>query len=192
MITRGLTFRRWVLATWIGWILGIPCIIALALLGEAVGIGGSQGLVGAGMGAGVGWMQSRALRGILDRRQAWLASCIGGLAVPFVATDVAKLLGWQSLYSVYPAVALGGLIAGVWQASILRARFDRTFAWGLASALGWTLAAGAVAVSDWLSHSHSLRGIWGALAYLGIIAMGGLLVGAVTGLAFAWMPRRES
>ena len=46
-------------ATWAGWLLGIPFIIILALMGEAVGIGGSQFLVGAGMGTGTGLLQSR-------------------------------------------------------------------------------------------------------------------------------------
>jgi hypothetical protein len=33
-------FGQWVCATWVGWLLGVPLIIALALIGETVGIGG--------------------------------------------------------------------------------------------------------------------------------------------------------
>ena len=35
----------WLRATWLGWILGVPLILVLALAGEAVGIGGAQVLV---------------------------------------------------------------------------------------------------------------------------------------------------
>jgi len=38
----------WLRATWLSWILGMPCIVLLALLGEALGLGGKQVLVGAG------------------------------------------------------------------------------------------------------------------------------------------------
>ena len=44
----------WLRATVAGWLLGVPLIVALALLGEAVGVGGAQFLVGVGMGAGLG------------------------------------------------------------------------------------------------------------------------------------------
>ena len=51
MIDRKL-FVSWIRNTWFGWLLGIPIIITLALIGEAVHIGGAQVLVGAGMGIG--------------------------------------------------------------------------------------------------------------------------------------------
>src|SRR5262245_14229103 len=55
----------WVGATCVGWLLGVPIIFVFALIGEAVGIGGTQVLVGAGMGAGIGLMQALALRRLL-------------------------------------------------------------------------------------------------------------------------------
>lgn len=115
-------FGLWVRSTWIGWVLGVPLIIALALIGEAVGIGGAQVLVGAGIGVGIGLMQGRALRGMLNQAVPWFWSCVVGLAVPFLATDVAKAGGLVFPYSLYASVALGGTIVGAWQAFLLRPR----------------------------------------------------------------------
>ena len=79
----------WLRATALGWLLGVPLIVALALLGEAVGIGGAQFLVGAGMGAGLGLTQGRVIRTVLPGSAPWFWSCVLGLAVPFAAVDVA-------------------------------------------------------------------------------------------------------
>jgi len=182
---------RWVRATWFGWLLGIPIIIVLALAGEAVGIGGAQVLVGAGMGTGIGLMQSRVIRSMLPKSGAWILACVVGLAAPFLVTDIAKTAGRNVGYSLFVAVAVGGLIAGGWQAIILRARFRKTFWWVVASALGWTLAAGTSALADPVSRLPALRGLWGALVYLGIVAVGGLILGLVTGVCLAWMVQHE-
>ncbi len=196
MSERNMSGRRlfvlWVRATWIGWILGVPLIIALALVGEAVGIGGAQVLVGAGIGMGIGFMQGRAIRKVLHQPVPWFWSCVVGLAVPFLATDISKAVGWELAYSLYACVALGGLIVGVWQAIILRPRLHKTGWWVFASVLGWTLAAETAAIADSLSRSQSLRGLWGALAYLAIVAVGGLILGLVTGISLVSIPRRET
>lgn len=178
-------FGRWVRATWAGWALGVPFIIALALVGEAVGIGGAQVPVGAGMGAGIGIMQGRVMRGVIDRAAPWFWSCVVGLAAPFLVGDIVKAAGWDFAYSLYTYVALGGLIVGVWQGVILRPRVHSTgmWMWVAGSVVGWALASGAAAVADFLSRSHSLRGIWGAIAYLGIVAGGGFVLGLITGIS---------
>jgi hypothetical protein len=174
---------RWVRATWVGWLLGVPLIIALALIGEVMGVGGAQWLVGAGIGAGVGLAQGRTILPILGRSGPWFWSCVGGVSAPFLGWDLAKAAGWHSPYSPYVALGLGGFLAGAWQAALLRDRFGSPSWWVAASALGWTLAGGTAAIADWLSRSQSFRGIWGALAYLAIVAAGGLMLGLVTGTA---------
>lgn len=189
MIDRRLFFS-WIRATWIGWLLGIPIIIALALMGEAIHIGGAQFLVGAGMGTGVGLIQGRVVRRILDKSAVWICSCIVGLAAPFLLTDLSKFVGWNLPYSLPLAIILGGLIIGGWQALILRSRVRQTGWWLVASALGWTLAAGTAALAD-SSRLRAIRGIWGALAYLGMIAAGGLVLGVVQGFGLAWLLRNE-
>ncbi len=190
MIDRKLFFS-WIRNTWLGWLLGIPIIIVLALIGEAVHIGGSQVLVGAGMGTGIGLMQGRVIRRILPKSALWLCSCIVGLGAPFLLTDLSKVFGWNLPYSLLALITIGGLIIGSWQALILRSRLRQTGWWIVASALGWALAAGTSAMAD-SSRAHAIRGIWGALVYLGIIAAGGLILGIVTGLCLAWLVRNES
>ena len=176
------SYAGWVRATWLGWVFGVPLIAAFALAGEALGIGGSQALVGAGMGAGIGLMQARLVRRVLDRFAPWFLSCVVGLTVRFLAADLLRAAGRENLYSLQVCVVLGGVIVGAWQAVILSRRFVRTWLWLIGSALGFTLAAGRATLADWLGRSHGLRGVRGALAYLGMIAAGGIVLGLVTGV----------
>lgn len=184
-------FGQWVRTTWAGWILGIPLIIALALVGEAIGIGGAQVIVGVGMGTGIGLMQGRAIRRLFQKSATWFWSCVVGLGAPFLAADVAKVAGWDFTYSLYVCVMLGGLIAGAWQMFILRSHLPHTGWWIVGSVAGWTLASAMAAIADTLSRAHSLRGIGGALAYLGIVAGGGLVLGIITGISLVWMLRHN-
>lgn len=184
-------YVRWIKATGLGWLLGIPCIAGLALIAELLGIGGAQVMVGAGMGVGVGFMQGRTLRGILPRAAPWFWSCVGGLAIPFLVADIARIAEWNLGYSVYWAVAVAGLTAGVWQAVILGKRFRSAHWWIPVSALGWTLAGALVGGSDAMVRNASVRGVAGLLAYLGLLAVGGFVLGAVTGVWLARAVPRE-
>jgi len=181
------TASGWVRATWLGWLAGIPLIIVFALIGEAISIGGTQVLVGLGMGTGVGLMQGRLLRGMLGSPAQWLWSCVVGLSAPFLVADIARAAGFSLPYALQVCVALGGLTAGLWQARLLRPHTTRSGRWVVASLLGWLLAAASAAAADSLPRTTALRGITGALIYLGIIAAGGLGLGAVTGLAMGKM-----
>ncbi len=178
-----LTVGAWLRATWYGWLLGVPLVILLALGGEAAGIGGSQVLVGIGMGLGVGLLQARLLRTVLSRPAVWLLSSAVGLAIPFLVTDLAPRFGRDLPYSLPIAVVAGGLIIGVWQAQLLRGHARSPGWWILANAVGWTLAAGMAYLADVAVRGHAIRGLPGALAYLGAVAAGGLLLGVVTGMA---------
>jgi hypothetical protein len=111
-----MNLTRWIRATWVGWLAGIPLVILFALSGEALGIGGAQALVGAGMGAGVGVMQGRALRPILGRAAPWTWSCVIGLTLAFLLADGLRAIGRESPYAVQLAVAFGGIVAGFRQA----------------------------------------------------------------------------
>lgn len=188
-----LTLGTWVRATWYGWLLGVPLVIAFALVGENVGIGGRQVLVGLGMGTGVGLLQSRAIRSVLPHPAAWLASCILGLGVPFLGTDVATTIGADVRYALPVAVASGGLLMGVWQALLMRGRVRAPAWWILASAVGWTLAAGMAYLADAQGRGgHVIPGIAGALLYLGTVAAGGLILGFVTGVVLPRLARNHA
>ena len=173
-------FRVWTRTTLAGWVLGIPCIVALALVGELFGIGGYQVLVGAGMGVGLGFTQSRVIRLLVGRALPWFWSCVGGLAAAFAGTDIANAFGLTSPYWLQLSMIAGGALTGLRQALILRSRTTGTGAWVLASIAGWTAAAFAVTGADWFSRSQALRGLPGALLYLALVSSGGLLLGMVT------------
>ncbi|MBK6781592.1 MAG: hypothetical protein IPJ95_18545 [Gemmatimonadetes bacterium] len=179
----------WLRATWLGWILGIPFVILFALLGESLGIGGAQVMVGLGMGAGVGLLQGRALRGILGRAVPWAVATAVGLALPFLVTDIAGLRHWDLAYSLTWCVISGGLIVGVWQALLLRGKVPGAGWWVAASAAGWALAAVTAAYADRLSRGGTLRGLGGAALYLGTMTGGGLALGLATGVAIARLTR---
>lgn len=189
---RGLV-TTWTRTTFLGWVLGVPVITALALLGEAIGIGGSQVIVGVGMGISVGFMQGRIVRALIGSpaRWGWFWSCVIGLAVPFLVVDIANAMGRPLPYSLQVSVGLAGLIAGVWQARILAPTTRGTSWWILSSVIGFMLAAGMTAIADWLPRSQAIRGLWGALIFLGIIAGGGLVLGLVTGFTLAWLRKSE-
>ena len=175
----------WLRATWLGWVLCIPLVVLLALVAEAVGIGGAQALVGLGMGAGVGVLQARAIRAVLGRAGPWIWSSSLGLALPFASSDLSAAAGLNVEYSLHWCVAIGGLIVGCWQALLLRPRLAGTRWWIAGSVVGWALAAATAALADMLRWARALRGIEGALVYLGLVAAGGLVLGIVTGIVMS-------
>lgn len=176
-------FYKWVRATWTGWVLGIPFIIALALVAEAAGIGGAQVPVGLGMGTGIGLMQARAIRSVGPKAALWFWSCVIGLGVPFLATDIANAAGYEVTFSLYLSVALGGLMVGILQAFILRPNLHHRVWWVTGSLVGWAMASSMVAVAESLSRIRPLRGLWGAFAFLGTVAGGGLVLGVITAVS---------
>jgi hypothetical protein len=186
----GRLLGQWVRATSLGWLLGIPLIVAFALAGEVVGIGGAQFIVGVGMGTGIGLLQGRVLRPLLGRSAPWIWSCAIGLSLPFAVVDLAGVVGRDLPFSLYWCVAIGGLAAGVWQAALLHRVARPAAAWIVASVLGWSLAGSTSAIAEGLMRSRSIRGLAGALLYLGIIAAGGVVLGFVTGLVLPRLLRK--
>lgn len=191
MHDRGLIVS-WTRVTWLGWLIGVPMIIVLSLIGEMLGIGGVQFIVGAGMGIGIGFMQARVMRKILEHPALWVWSSIVGLAAPFLVTDLAKAVGFNLPYSLPVAVTVAGLIVGIWQATILSSRVRQAGWWIAACALGWALAAGLASIADWLPRAYGIVGILGAAIYLGIVAAGGLVLGLVTGICLWWLMRHKA
>ena len=170
-----------------GWVLGIPILILISQLAEAAGIGGAQVWVGAGMGLGVGLMQQRALRELLERPLHWLWPSTLGLALPFLITDLVPAIP----YSIYACVIAGGMLTGLGQAWLLRRSLPRPYLWIVASTAGWICAAGGVAVADRLQQMRLLSGVWGALAFLGAVACGGILLALITGACLHFSLRQS-
>ena len=181
-MTDTLSLRPWVRITFLGWLLGIVLVIAIALVSEMVGIRASQIPVGLGMGLGVGLAQERALRPLLGDSHAWRWTTALGLALPFFIVDLSRLLGMPVPYSLYVAIAIAGVTAGAGQAYVLRPHPISAPLWILTSALGWTAGSLMVAAADSLGNIPGLRGLGGALLYLALVAMGGVFVGLATSL----------
>ena len=177
-----ISLRPWIRITFLGWLLGIVFVVALALVGEVVGVHGSQISVGLGMGLGVGIAQERALRPLLGTSQSWRWVSALGLAIPFLVVDLARGLGRPIPYSLYVAIIAAGLTAGALQARLLKPHGLAPLSWIGASALGWTAASLMAAFADSLTRWSSVRGIPGAVLYLGLVGAGGVLLGAATSL----------
>ena len=168
--------------TSLGWILGVLLTILGAAVGDAVGVGGSQTPVGIGMGAGVGIMQARFMRGAISKSPGWAVATAAGLAAPFAVVDILNVAGLGIPYSLYFCVASGGLVSGTWQAALLRPAIVKTGMWVVGSLLGWSLAAATAAGADYLPKALALRGLAGAGLYLCFAFAGGPLLGLVTGM----------
>ncbi len=96
-------------------------------------------------------------------------------------------MGDRSLFLRWVRATLSGWLLGV--PSIVRSHLRTPMTWLAASVLGWALAGGAVWAADALSRGQALRGLTGALAYLGLVATGGLSLGLVTGVPLLTWPR---
>lgn len=182
-----ITRTTWLRATALGWCAGIPMIAAFALAAEGVGLGGKQGFVGLGMGAAVGLLQSRTLRGVLAHPWHWTVITAIAFSVPFVAVDVSQALDHPLPYRVVVAVAFGGLAVGAAQALRLKAAGAHPAVWTIVSTIGWTLAALPTAAADAMIRHQAVHGILGVLLYVAILLVGGALLGAVTGTALERM-----
>lgn len=191
----GEIFASWLRSTFLGWLFGMFLTIIAVIAVDAIGIGGTQFLIGAGMGAGVGYVQSRALKRLFGESGQWLWLTILGMALPFVFFDLARALKFEIGYSLPLCVASGGVLVGVLQRNILRTHTERANWWIPASAAGWLLAAGTALLNDAFLDDilrQHLRGVMGALVYLSVILSGGLALGAVTGGVLNRMLRPRS
>lgn len=170
----------WVRATFAGWCAGVVLAIAMAAAGDLVGLSGSQFMLGVGLGIGVGFAQERQLRKWVGPRP-WMWFTALGLSMPFLVGDLLRAVGVDLPYSLPLYVALGGLLAGLLQRRLLAPHVQRSWAWPIRSVLAWALAVGTVSVADLLD----IGGLAGALAYVGVVALGGVALGA------AAVPRLE-
>ena len=180
-------FTRWVRATFVGWWLGFILVVVGSVLANSVG-GGAQFMVGLGMGAGVGYAQGRVARDWLGRLRPWMAASMVGMGAPFAVRDLASAIGFALPYSLTIYVVLGGILVSALQWRLLRPHFHRSGWWVPASVAGWALPAGLVAWYDAFVGPSP----FGAIVFLGMILLGGLVLGAVTGSALMWKLKRRA
>jgi hypothetical protein len=185
------TPARWIAVTFLGWTAGFLLAILFLVGVESVGIRQTQSPLALGMGAGVGFVQARMLSQYLGARAPWLAATALGLAAPFIITDILRVVGVPLPYSLPAFVAIGGIFASVLQWRLLRKITRRASLWLFASPVGWMLGGSTVWINDrWLPR---IPGLVGALLFVLIILMGGVILGACTAPVLAELrePRND-
>jgi hypothetical protein len=177
-------FTRWVRATFIGYLLGFVFILLGGIVGDLLGLPGSDFILGIGIGLGVGYAQGRTASQLFGAARQWMWATVIGLGGLFLVEDIvaAAWSEFDNLHSLQLDVAIGGLLVGLLQRRILRSHSDRANWWVPASVVAWSLAA-------WTA-SVTFSGALDAILTLGMILMGGVVLGVVTGGALVWMFRR--
>ena len=174
------TIKRWLTATFLGWLLGVVFIIMLSSILDSIGIEGMQFYLGVGMGGGVGLAQWFFFRrqGFLNGH--WIWTSLSGMGIPLVFFD---LLAAGMAHKLAVSIAIGALLTGILQYHLLKRSFPKAFLWMPACFLGWTLAVGTVFIIDytnqlkpWVSNNILL-----ALINLFLILAGGIVLGLITG-----------
>lgn len=178
---------RWTRATFFGWSLGFALILVFIALSAVVGLGDSQFPVGLGMGVGVGLLQRRVVAERTGTGRGWLGASALGLTAPFLARDLAGLFALELPYALAGSIVVGGLLVGLLQWRVLRLDAGRAASWVVASVVAWTLGGSTVLLNDRVL--PKTPGILGALVYIAVILIGGILLGVTTGLVLPRMLR---
>jgi hypothetical protein len=133
---------RWLLATIIGWVVGI--VIAIVLSYTVVNLFHPEEtnlIVGLCVGAAVSSAQLVAVRRVLPLKWVWLPGAIVGMGVPYT---VAVLFSeaWFGAVQVsgmwlIPIVVITGALAGLIQVGALKRHTRRAYSWIWVSVVTW-------------------------------------------------------
>jgi hypothetical protein len=179
-----LTLKRWISASFRGWLSGVFAVIATSGAFDAVGLEGYQFYLGISMGGCVGFFQWRTLSHVSRIGSAWIWSAFFGLGIPFLLFDLLKKYGGYvpGEHSLQYTIALGGAVTALWQTLIMRHFGYHASRWFLSSWSGWILAAATILAVD---HTKMItNNNWALFVInLSLIVSGGAVLGAVTGPA---------
>ena len=161
---------RWVVATIIGWVVGMFAAIVLSyLVVNLVYPKETNLIVGLCLGAAVGLSQKIAVRRRITLAHSWVWGAMVGIGMPFVVVVFLDELrpgageSWWLLLLI-----AGGAICGLLQVPALRPHTSRVYWWVLASTVFWGLA--------WfISRVAGAAGFLGGGAVLGAVSCGVLL-----------------
>lgn len=174
--------KKWVLFTFLGWLLGIVLILFLSGMFDSVGIEGLQFYVGLGVSAGVGFMQWLVLRKTVGMSLNWLWYSLLGIATPFLVFDLISIFTPYSLkeYYIPISVIIGGIAIGALQAKLLKPYVNgSTTPWIWLSFGAWALAALAVLAIEYTKEVSSNNLVLFFLNLV-LILIGGPIIGWLT------------
>jgi hypothetical protein len=180
---RPVPFGRWILATSLGWVLGIPVILLVSAGAEAVGLP-AQFAIGLGMGATVGFLQWRQARRSFGASSAWFWASAVGMTCPFALCDLVGH-GLEGSALIAPT-ALGALLVGLWQHRLFGVRGVKTYCWAPTSMIAWALAAATTLALGIPGHPRSGLQLLRQFLALG---SGGIVVSLITGPVLVWLFR---
>lgn len=172
MSTRTSTFGwafwvRWVVATVIGWVVGMfGAIILSNLVVNLVYHKETNLIVGLCAGAGVALSQKIAMRRQITLSQAWVWGATIGIGIPdVVAVILNELSPGTGNAWLTPLLIAGGAICGLLQIPALRAHASKVYWWVLATTVSWSLA--------WfISHFAGTAGFLAGGVALGLVSCG--------------------
>ena len=163
-------WRTWVLATTIGWPVGIITAFIAAEVVNLVYPKETNLVFGLCLGAVVGYMQRRFAKNPITASGRWILSTSIGMGIPFVVVVIAEEIRGGIPLGLVLIVPVGGLITGLLQLRNVRRHSGRSGWWVLASIVGWGLG--------WLVVEFGF--------VLGLV-ISGVLPGMVTGAALVWL-----
>lgn len=151
-------------------------------------------LVGAVLGFSIGAMQWLALRRVVPDAGYWILVTGSAFGLAWLLTMV---LGFYVLGGalVIVAGAVGATVIGCAQAALLRRWSGRAHVWVPVSIVGWTAAAAVMlfgprtipGLSGPADRLVSLIAGFSTQSTLGTALLGGLIAGAITGIALPWI-----
>lgn len=176
-----ISIKKWVLFTFLGWLLGIVFILFLSGFFDSVGIENLQFYVGLGVSAGVALMQWLVLRKI-NMPAKWVLYSILAISVPFLVFDlVAKFTSYTLKQYYLPVnVIIGGLVVSILQAKLLKPFAGKTNLWVGLSFSAWVLAVLAVFGVEYTKYISGNNLVLFFLNLI-LILIGGVILGVFTG-----------
>lgn len=145
-----LTLFKWTLFTTLGWLLGLTLAVVGAHPFEEIGLGVAW--MGAGIGAGIGFMQWIALRASVQSSSGWILHSAAGQGGVLLVLNILDVVlskyqlgfigdGISTIICLVIGTSLGGYLSGWWQEKyILRKQLSRTNGWPMTSLLAWLTA----------------------------------------------------
>lgn len=165
-------WTRWVVATTVGWVVGmLAAIILSVLVVNLVYPKETDLIVGLCLGAAVALSQKIAVRRWVTLAPGWVWGATIGVGIPFVVVVLLDEFRPGTSEGWWPWLLIaGGAVCGLLQAYAARRHSSRAYWWVLVSAVSWSVA--------W-----ALSRVAGVFGFLG----GGAILGAVSCGAFLWI-----